>query len=154
MRDLTRRRRTLLSDGTSERNRIQKVMEDANVKIGDVSSDVFGAAGQAMLEALLENKLQPPQIAELAHHRLQSKIPQIVEALESHRMTGHHRMLIRQALDHMRYIEKMIGELEAAIRQKLQPYQKQIELACTVPGIGANSAASILAETGMDMSTE
>jgi transposase len=154
LRDLTRRRRTLLSDGSAERNRIQKVLEDANVKIGDVLSDVFGASGQAMLEALLENKLKPAQIAELGHHRLQSKIPQIVESLEGHRMTDHHRMLIRQGLDHMRYIEKMIGELDTVIGQRLQPYQKQIELACTVPGIGPGAAASILAETGMNMSPE
>ena len=113
LRDLTRRRRTLLSDGASERNRVQKILEDANVKIGDVLSDVFGASGQAMLEALLENKKSATEIAELAHWRLAPKIPQIVEALEGHRMRDHHRLLIRQSLDHMQYIEKMIGELDA-----------------------------------------
>jgi len=82
LRDLTRRRRTLLSDGVAERNRIQKVLEDANVKIGDVLSDVFGMSGQSMLEALLENKRSATEIAELAHWRLAPKIPQIVEALE------------------------------------------------------------------------
>jgi len=154
LRDLTRRRRTLLSDGSAERNRVQKVLEDANVKIGDVLSDVFGASGQAMLEALLEKKLEPPEIAQLVHYRLQPKIPQIVEALEGHRMTDHHRMLIRQSLDHMRYIEAMIAELDTAIGEKLRPYSKQIELACTVPGIGPTGAASILAETGMDLSPD
>jgi transposase len=111
LRDLTRRRRTLLSDGASERNRVQKILEDANVKIGDVLSDVFGLSGQAILEALLENKRSATQIAELVHWRLNPKIPQIVEALEGHRMRDHHRLLIRQSLDHMHYIEKMIREL-------------------------------------------
>ena len=152
LRDLTRRRRVLLSEGAAERNRVQKVLEDGNVKLGNVLSDVFGTSGQAMLEALLENTLTPTEIAELAQSRLRPKIPQIVETLEGHHMTGHHRLLIRQSLDHMEYIEKMIGELDTEIAKRLQPYQKQIELACTVPGIGRIAAASILAETGMDMS--
>ena len=152
LRDLTRRRRVLLSEGSAERNRVQKVLEDANVKLGNVLSDVFGASGQAMLEALLENTLTPTEIAELAQSRLRPKIPQIMEALEGHRMTDHHRLLIKQSLQHMEYIEKMIAELDSEIGKRLQPYQKQIELACTVPGIGRIAAASILAEIGMDMS--
>ena len=152
LRDLTRRRRVLLNEGSAERNRTQKVLEDANVKLGNVLSDVFGASGQAMLEALLENKLTAAEIAELAQSRLRPKIPQIMEALEGHRMTAHHRLLIRQSLHHMEYIEKMIGELDIEISKRLEPYQKQIDLACTVPGIGRIAAASILAEVGMDMS--
>src|SRR5207249_10546039 len=112
LRDLTRRRRRLVGDGAAERNRVQKVLEDANVKIGDVLSDVFGVSGQAMLEALLENKRSAAEIAELVHWRLAPKIPWIVEALEGHRMRDHHRLLIRQSLDHMQYIDKMISELE------------------------------------------
>ena len=114
----------------------------------------FGTSGQAMLEALLKNKLNPEEIAQLVHYRLQPKIPRIIEALEGHRMSDHHRMLIRQSLDHMRYIETMIAELDTAIGEKLRPYEKQIELACTVPGIGPGGAASILAETGMDMNSD
>jgi transposase len=152
LRDLTRRRRVLLSEGSAERNRVQKVLEDANVKLGNVLSDVFGTSGQAMLEALLENTLTPTEIAELAQSRLRPKIPQILETLEGHRMTDHHRLLIKQSLHHMEYIEKMIAELDTEIGKRLQPYQKQIQLACTVPGIGRIAAASILAEIGMDMS--
>src|SRR3989442_9342965 len=154
LRDLTRRRRTLVGEGAAERNRVQKILEDANVKLGNVLSDVFGTSGQAMLEALLENKRSAAEIAELAHWRLAPKIPQIVEAWEGHRMSDHHRFLIRQCLRHMEYIEKMIEELDKEIAGKLKPYQKQMELACTVPGIQRISAASILAETGMDMSPE
>jgi len=153
-RDLTRRRRTLVGDGAAERNGVQKVLEDANVKIGNVLSDVFGTSGQAMLEALLENKRTAAEIAELGHWSLAPKIPQIVEALEGHRMTEHHRFMIRQSLRHMRNIEEMIEELDKEIAVRLQPYQRQIQLACSVPGIKPTAAATILAETGMDMSPE
>ena len=152
LRDLTRRRRTLLLNGGEERNRIQKILEDANVKIGNVLSDVFGVSGQAILEALLENKLRPEEMAEFAKRRARAKIPQLIEALEQHRMSDHHRLLIGQALRHMQFIEDMINELDKEIREKLKPYQKQLQLACTIPGIGLDAAASILAEIGMDMS--
>ena len=154
LRDLTRRRRSLLQDGTAERNRVQKVLEDANVKIGNVLTDVFGLSGQTMLEALVENKRNAREIAELAHWRLKPKMDRLVEALEEHRMKDHHRLLIRQSLKHMHFIEGMVEELDKEIAERLKPYQKQIALACTVPGIGPGSAASILAETGMDMSPE
>src|SRR5262245_52008587 len=107
-----------------------------------------------MLESYFETTLIAVEIAERAHWRLQAKIPQLIEALEGHRMTDHHRFLIRQSLNHMRYIEEQIVELDNEIHRKLQPYQKQVELACSVPGIGETSAASILAEIGMDMSPE
>lgn len=151
LRDLTRRRRTLLGEGAAERNRVQKVLEDANVKIGNVLTDIFGMSGQAMLEALLENKMKPEQMANLAQGRLRPKIPEIIDALEGHRMSDHHRLLVRQSLKHMQFIEGMVSELDDQIEQKLKPWQKQVELACTVPGIGPAAAASILAETGMDM---
>src|SRR5438552_10846668 len=154
LRDLARRRRTLVGDGAAERNRVQKVLEDANVKLGNVLSDVFGTSGQAMLEALLENQQSPAEIAALGHWSLAPKIPQIVEALEGHRMTDHHRFMIRQSLRHMRDIEEMIEELDKEIVLRLKPYQEQVKLACTVPGIKPTAAASILAETGMDMSPE
>ena len=130
------------------------MLEDANVKIGNVLSNVFGTSGQAMLEALLENKRTAAEIAELGHWSLAPKIPQIVEALEGHRMTEHHRFIIRQSLRHMRNIEEMIEELDKEIAVRLQPYQRQIQLACSVPGIKPTAAATILAETGMDMSPE
>jgi transposase len=151
LRDLTRRRRTLMQQGASERNRVQKLLEDANVKIGNVLTNVFGMSGQAMLEALLENKLNAEEMADLAQGRLRPKIPQIIDALEGHSMSDHHRLLLRQILKHMTFIEDMVKELDKEIWDKLKPYEKQIELACSVPGIGRDAAASILAETGPNM---
>src|SRR5262249_338528 len=110
LRDLTRRRRTLVGDGAAERNRVRKVLEDGNVKIGNILSNGFGTSGQAMLEALLENQQTAAEIAEWGHWSLAPKIPQIVEALEGHRLRKHHRFMIRQSLRHMRNIEEMIEE--------------------------------------------
>ena len=151
LRDLTRRRRTLMQQGASERNRVQKILEDANVKIGNVLTNVFGMSGQAMLEALLENKLNAEEMADLAQGRLRPKIPQITEALQGHSMKDHHRLLLRQILKHMAFIEDMVSELDKEIWEKLKPYERQVELACSVPGIGRDAAASILAETGPDL---
>jgi hypothetical protein len=95
LRDLTRRRKQILSNAGSERNRVQKVLEEANVKIGSVLTDVFGVSGQLMLEALLEGKATVEQIADLARHTARRKIPEIIKSLEGNRLDGHYRMLIR-----------------------------------------------------------
>src|SRR5262245_60799409 len=120
LRDWTRRRRTLMPQGAAERNRVQKILEDANVKIGNVLTNVFGMSGQAMLEALLENKLNAEEMADLAQGRLRPKIPQIVEALEGHSMTDHHRLLLRQILKHMGFIEDMVSELRSRNMGKVE----------------------------------
>lgn len=153
LRDLTRRRRQLLGAGASERNRIQKVLEDANVKLASVLTDLFGVSGQAMLEALLEGTRSPESIAEFARGRLKKKVPDIVVALQGHRMSDRHRFLIRQALRHMEFLEKEVEELDTAILQKLEPYSKQFQGLQTIPGIKKDAAASILAEIGADMKT-
>jgi transposase len=154
LRDLTRRRRSLMQQGASERNRVQKLLEDANVKIGNVLSNVFGMSGQAMLEALLDKEMTAEEMADLAQGRLRPKIPQIIEALEGHTMREHHRKLLRQILKHMAFIEDMVAELDNEIWDKLQPYDQEVQLACSVPGIGRDAAASILAEIGPDMSDD
>jgi transposase len=154
LRDLTRRRKQLLHDATSERNRIQKVLEDANVKLGSVLADLFGASGQLMLEALLDGKASPEEMAQFARGRAKQKIPQLVTALEGHRMSDHHRALIRFSLDHLIFLEAQIQRIDAAVVQRicLSGYQQPFELLQTIPGIQEDSAASILAETGVDMS--
>lgn len=151
LRDLTRRRRKLLGAGASERNRVQKVLEDANVKLGNVLSDVFGVSGQNMLEALLNEQGTPEQIAEFARGTLRRKIPEIVTALEDHRMTGHHRFLIRQSLDHMAFIEEQVATLDTEILRHMEPLQQQFQNLQTIPGIKEIAAATILAEVGADM---
>jgi len=153
LRDLTRRRARLKGAGTAEKNRVQKVLEDANVKIGNVLSDVFGVSGQLMLERLLEGKAKPEEIAQLARSRAKKKIPEIIAALEGHRMSEHHRKLIRYSLAHMQFLEEQIQQIDEDIQGQIR--EAGLEEACqwlqTVPGVGEDSAANIVAETGADM---
>src|SRR6266446_6364738 len=153
LRDLTRRRKRLLGDATSERNRIQKVLEDANVKLGSVLSDVFGASGQLMLDALLEGKATPEQVAHLAQRRAKKKIPQIIAALEGHQMGAHHRKLIRYSLEHLQFLEEQILPLDSDIASQIREakLEPQWQLLQSVPAIRETSAASILAETSGEM---
>jgi transposase len=153
LRDLTRRRKRLLSAATSEKNRVQKVLEDANVKLGNVLTDVFGVSGQLMLEALLEGKARPEEIAQLAKRGAKKKIPEIIQALEGHRMSDHHRRMIRYSLQHMLFLEAQIAELDRDIAAKINEagLSQAWQLMQTVPGIQDRSAANILAETGADM---
>jgi transposase len=153
LRDLTRRRKKLLGNLRAEKNRIQKVLEVANVKVGNIVSDVFGVSGQAMVSALLSGReLKAEQLAELAKRRLRQKIPELTEALERHQMNDHHRWLIRQSVEHAVLLDRQLEELEERIQAKLAPYRKQYELLQTIPGIKAMTAASIIAEIGADMS--
>ena len=153
LRDLTRRRKRLLSNRTAEKNRIQKVLEDANVKLGNVLSDVFGVSGQLMLEALLKGNAEPAEIAQFAKGRAQRKIPEIMQALEGHQMSDHHRQMVRFSVKHLEFVDEQIGEIDLAIAKKIKEagLQQQWELLQTLPGVQDRSAATILAETGGDM---
>ena len=153
LRDLTRRRRQLLGAGASERNRIQQILEDANVKLASVLSDLFGVSGQDMLEALLAGNYSPEAIAEFARGRLKKKTPDIIAALQGHPMSDHHRFLIRQALRHMEFLEKEVEDLDTEILRKLEPYAEKFRRLQTIPGIKKDTAASILAEIGADIQT-
>ena len=153
LRDLTRRRARLNGAGTSEKNRIQKVLEDANVKLGNVLSDVFGVSGQLMLDALLAGKAKPEEIAQFAKGLAKKKIPAIIEALEGHQMSEHHRKMVRYSLSHMKFLEEQIVEIDKDINVKIHEagMAREWELLQTVPGVKERSGASILAETGPDM---
>jgi transposase len=153
LRDLTRRRKKLIGAGTSEKNRIQKVLEDGNLKLGNVLSDVFGVSGQLMLNALLDGKAGPQEIAQMAQRRARKKIPELVAALEKHRLSDHHRRMIRFSVEHMELLEKQIAQLDEEIVAKIRDsgLVTQWELLQTIPGMQAISAATILAETGPDM---
>ncbi len=153
LRDLTRRRKRLIGDATAEKNRIQKVLEDANVKLGNVLSDVFGVSGQLMLEALLIGKAQPEQIAEFAKRSARKKIPQIIESLKGHQMSAHHRRMIRYSLEHMCFLEEQIAKLDDDIVAQIAEagLTGKWQLVQTVPGMQPTSAATVLAEVGGDM---
>jgi transposase len=153
LRDVTRRRERLNGAGSAEKNRVQKVLEDANVKLGNVLTDVFGVSGQLMLDALLKGEAKSEEIAQFARKRAKKKIPEIIAALEGHQMNEHHRKMIRYSLSHMKFIEEQITEIDQDIAAKIQEggLDRQWQILQTVPGVQQCSAAKILAETGADM---
>ena len=155
LRDLTRRRLQLIQDATRERNRVEKLLEHVNVKIGNVLSDVFGVSGQSMLLALLDGKTTAEQIAHLARGQAKRKIPQLTEALEGHGMRDHERFLIRSCLRHLACLEEEVEQMDGEILQRMQepPFQGAFQRLQTIPGVGQLAAASILAETGVDLTT-
>jgi transposase len=153
LRDLTRRRVQLTQDATRERNRVQKLLEQVNVKIGSVLTDVFGVSGLHMLWALLDGRAAPEEIAGLARGSAKRKTPQRIEAIEGNRMSDPVRFLIRGCLRHLACLEEEVEELDAEIlrRMQLSTFQKAFTLLQTIPGVGQLSAATILAETGPDL---
>lgn len=153
LRDLTRRRRQLLHDATSERNRVEKVLEDANVKLSSVLADLFGVSGQLMLEALLDGNASASEIAQLAQRQAKRKIPELTAALEGHRMSDHHRRMIHHSLKHLAFLEQELLALDEEIWQQIETsgLQPALVLLKTVPGVQQDSAVQILAEIGPDM---
>src|SRR5947209_13061578 len=153
LRDLTRRRIQLTQDAPRERNRVQKLLEQANVKIASVLSDVFGVSGQRMLVALLAGEAMPEEIAQLALGTAQRKIPQLIDALNGHRMSDHLRFIVCSCLRHLACLEEEIEQLDAEILRRMQLpfFESSFRLLQTIPGIGQLSAAPILADTGPDL---
>jgi len=152
LRDLTRRRKRLLTAANSERNRVQKLLERSNVKFGNVVSDVFGVSGQRFLAALLKPETPTAaEIAQLAKGRLRNKMAQIVETLEGHRLDEHLRWMIQHCLDHLVYLEKQMAEIRTRTNEALVPFQREVELLQTIPGVGEEIAAVVIAETGGNM---
>jgi transposase len=153
LRDFTRRRKQMIELAAEERNRVQKVLEDANVKIGDVLSDVFGLSGQRMLEALVEGKTTAAEIAQLAQRNARKKIAELTAALEGHQMREAHRSLIRHAMRHMAFLAEEIESLDGDIRDRIESAElaQAHQLLQSLPGIQATAAATILAESGSNM---
>jgi transposase len=153
LRDLTRRRKKMQGNLSAEKNRIQKILEVANVKIGNIVSDVFGVSGQAMVNVLLSGEeISAEQIADLSKRRLRQRIPELTEALKGHRMNEHHRWLIQQSVEHAVLLDRQLEELETRITETLEPWREQYALLQTIPGVKEMVAACILAEVGPDMS--
>jgi transposase len=150
LRDLTRYRRKLVESRSDERNRLQKLLETANIKLASVASDVFGVSGMRMLEALAEGQATPVEMAALAKGRLRDRIPQLEPALEG-RLEEHHRYLLKLQLARMRALDRDLAELDARLEEKLQPYRPQLELLMEIPGVDWTLAAVIIAELGVDM---
>jgi transposase len=151
LRDLTRYRRKLVDSQSAERNRLLKLLESANIKLASVASDVFGVSGLLMLQALVEGKATPQEMAELAKRQMRKKIPELELALEG-RVEEHHRFLLRVQLRRLQAVEEDLGVLEHRIQEKLKPYAAELTLLDEMPGVDWKLAAGIIAGMGVDMS--
>jgi transposase len=151
LRELTRQRVQLLGEKSAAANRIQKVLEDANIKLASVASDVLGVSGRAILEALIAGQTDPVQLAELAQKSLRRKIPELRLALEG-RVTANHRFLLRMLLDHVKHQEELVERVTARIEELMVPFTPAMEKLQTIPGVGPKVAEVLLAEIGPDMS--
>ncbi len=150
LRDLTRQRTQLIRDRATVANRIQKVLEDANIKLGGVASDVLGASGRAMIQAIIAGQDDPSRLAELAKRRLRSKIPALKQALRG-RVTEHHRFLLRALLDQIESLEGLIARFDARIEEAMTPLAAAAERLRGIPGVGPQAAEVIVAELGTNM---
>lgn len=149
-RDLTRLRTQLVAKASQTANRIQKVLEDANIKLASVASDTLGVSGRAMLEAIVQGQSDPAVLASYARGRLKSKTAGLKEALLG-RVTAHHRFLLELLLDDLDGTEALIERLEKRLEEAMAPFAKELELLDGIPGVDKRVAQVLLAEVGPDM---
>lgn len=150
LRDLLRYRRKLVESRSAERNRLQKLLETANIKLASVASDVFGVSGMAMLKALVRGDTSPAEMAQLAKKRLRQKLGELELALEG-KVEEHHRFLLQMQLDRLEDVDKHIAKLDARIDSKLAPYREHHVRLAQIPGVDRVLAAVMIAELGTDM---
>lgn len=151
LRDLVRARKTLVRQRAQAILRVQKVLETANIKLSSVATDVLGVSGRDMIEALVAGISDAETLADLARGRLRKKLPALREALEG-RVEATHRVLLRQLLAQIDFLQGQIDSLSADIDQLLLPYGAQLGRLMQITGIGRLAASAILAELGTDMS--
>jgi len=151
LRDLTRQRAQLVAEQTRVTNRLHKTLEDANIKLGSVASDILGVSGRQMLKGLIAGEENPEKLAEMAKRRLRGKIPELRLALQGH-VTDHHRFMLRLLYQHLEEVEALVEELDQRIEAATHPFQEQIARLDEIPGIDRRLAEVILAEIGPDMS--
>ncbi len=150
LRDLTRYRRTQIQERTRVANRLHKVLQDANVKLTNVTRQVLGVSGRAMLDALVQGTTDPAVLADLARGRLRTKLPALQQALAG-RFRDHHAFLLGQILAHVDHLDAAVTTLSGRIEALLRPFAAQVERLLTIPGVQRRTAETILAEIGTDM---
>jgi transposase len=151
LRELTRQRTQLAAQRTQVANRIQKVLEDANIKLASVATDVLGKSGQDILRALVGGQQDPALLAELARGKLRRKLPALQEALHG-RVTEHHRFLLQLLLDQLQGLEALAGRLDARIAAQTAPFGAVLGALDTIPGVNRRVAEAVVAEVGTEVS--
>ena len=151
LRDLTRARSTFVRTRATLVNRVHKVLEGANIKLGSVASDVMGVSGRAMLAALVEGQSSPVEMAELARGRMRDKRDLLAKALEG-RMQAHQRFVLGQLLAQIDSLDETIDRFNEQIETYCRPFEEAVILLDTIPGVGRETAEVIVSEIGTDMS--
>jgi transposase len=151
LRDLTRYRVKLVSEYNRVHNRIAKVLEDANIKLGSVASDILGTTGRRIIQALIAGEQRPEWLADKAMSSLRAKREQLRLVLRGE-VTEHHRYLLAELMDDVARVEDKIQRLEAAIKARMRPHESAIERLITIPGVDVVTAWTLVAELGLDMS--
>jgi len=150
LRELIRYRRSLIDERAREVNRVQKVLEGANIKLSSVASDVLGKSGRAMIEAMIAGEENPELLSELAQRRLKSKKADLQRALNG-LMGNHQKLMLAAQLRHIDYLDEEIGRLDEEIKRRMLPFEEDLELLDTIPGVARRTAETIVAEIGTNM---
>ena len=151
VRELTRHRSSLIRDRARTLNRLQKILEDTNIKLASVVSDIDGASARLMLNAIVAGQTDPVLLAAMAKGRLRDKREQLERALVG-RVKPHHRFMIEEHLSHIDYLEEAIKRIGEQIEEQLRPFDEEIKLLDSIPGVSRQTAEVLLAEIGWDMS--
>ena len=151
LRNLTRYRKAQIQERQREANRLHKILEDTGIKLDCVASDILGASGRAMLDALVAGTTDPAVLADLARGKLRQKLPALREALEG-RFDAEHGIVVGAILAHIDFLDEQIDHLSRAIEEQIRPFGPAVELLCTIPGVQRRTAEVIVAEIGTEMS--
>jgi len=151
LRDLTRYRKRLIQDRTREGQRVEKVLEDAGIKLASVASQTMSVSGRAMIEALIAGERDPAVLADLAKTRMRSKIPELKRALHG-RFGDHHGAMLRLHLAHIDHLDATITSIDEQIDRKVVPFDEARRRLMTITGVGKTTAEVLIAEIGVDMS--
>lgn len=149
-RELIRYRRSLIDERSREVNRVQKVLEGANIKLSSVASDVLGKSGRAMIEAMIQGENDPDVLSELAQRKLKNKKEELKRAMDG-LMGNHQRLMLAAQLRHIDFLDEEIAKLDEEMKARMLPFEEDLELLDTIPGVGRRTAEQILAEIGTNM---
>lgn len=150
LRDLTRYRSDLVAVRTAEKQRVEKLLEDAQIKLSVVASDIFGVSGRDMLEALIAGERDPKRLAQLARGRMRGKITDLEEAFTG-RFSDHHAFLLTKMLTRIDQVSADLADLDHRIEDEIAPFAQAVEILDEIPGVGVIAARVIIAEVGVDM---
>jgi transposase len=151
MRDLLRTRKQMVRERSSHVQRIQKTLEDANIKLDSVVTDILGLSGRRIIEALIAGQTMPQALASLAHRRIHASADELEAALRG-RVTRHHRFLLKLHLDQIDALDAALARIDEEVGANVEPFRTAVEMLSTIPGISTLSAEVIVAEIGIDMS--